>query len=296
MTQDNEPTPFAADRLIVENQTGIYGEPPALSRREFLLRHLALLGAVAMPDLALETNRVIVTWHKTPMRGLKAPVRVVQLTDLHRSWCVSEGYLAHIMARTNRLKPDLIALTGDYVTRSSSYAESCAQCLQKLHAPLGVYGVLGNHDYWCDRQQGSEAVIDALEAANVRLITNRNTIFENGLALVGVDDCVTGLPDIDTAFHGVPINAPTLTLTHNPLIYDRLRRRKCLTLAGHTHGGQIRVPLITNAFLGLHYLCGWYHDAQMPGRMYISRGLGVVGIPMRYRSLPEIAVFDLLPA
>ena len=127
---------------------------------------------------------------------------------------------------------------------------------------------------------------------------NRSALLDNGLRLVGVDDCRAGKPDYRSAFHAVRDGEPVITLTHNPLAFKRLCQYSCVTLAGHTHGGQINLPFLTHALIGnrTKYLKGWFREPNQPGRMYVSRGLGVIGLPMRFRSYPEIAVFDLLPA
>jgi predicted MPP superfamily phosphohydrolase len=225
-------------------------------------------------------------------------VRLAQISDLHRSWCVEESFITRIVAETNALRPDLVALTGDFVTISSEYAASCAQQISRLRAPLGLYGVLGNHDYVCDSRQGGPAVAEALSGVSVQMLTNRNLRLDNGLFLVGVDDCWVGKPDLEAAFRGVPIGKPALALTHNPGIFRNLCAYDCVTLAGHTHGGQIDLPFVTQAHLGRHnrYKAGWYREPGRPGRLYVSRGLGVVGIPLRIRATPEIALFDMVPA
>ncbi|HLV81077.1 MAG TPA: metallophosphoesterase, partial [Chthonomonadaceae bacterium] len=267
------------------------------SRRRFL-RGLAALGALAIGQEFDERMRIQITRHMLPMRGLRAPLRLAQISDLHRSWCVEESFIARIVEETNTLQPDVVALTGDFVTITSEYAASCVSQLDRLRAPLGLYAVLGNHDYACDGRQGGPAVTEALTGASVQMLTNRSLRLDNGLFLVGVDDCWMGRPDLEAAFRGVPAGAPALTLTHNPGIFRDLCAYDCVTLAGHTHGGQIDLPLVTQVYLGRHsrYKAGWYREGRGPGRLYVSRGLGVVGIPLRIRATPEIALFDLTPA
>ncbi len=273
-------------------------DAPRLTRRQLLVQSLTPLVAAGLGEGISEPEEIEVTRHRVPMRGLQAPTRVVQLTDLHRSWCVPEDFIAHVVARTNALKPDLVLLTGDFITRSADYAQSCAEQLGQLRAPLGRYGVLGNHDYAASGGYGAITVAIRLAEVGIGLLINRNEPLANGLWLVGLDDCWMGRPDPVAAFDGVPRDQPTLAMTHNPDLFGTLRRYPCLTLAGHTHGGQINIPCVTRMLIDTRarYLRGWFRAPEMPGRMYVSRGLGVVGIPMRFRSRPEIAVFDLLPA
>ncbi len=282
-----------------EQGTGEEAQAVRMTRRQFVGNSISPLLAAAIGKGVTETEEIQVTRHRVWMPGLKAPVRVAQVTDLHCSWCVSEGFIARVVERTNALRPDLVALTGDFVTHSSDYALSCAEQLARLRAPLGLYGVLGNHDYMADGWQGAIAVATHLMDAHVDLVINQNRRLDNGLWIAGLDDCFVGHPDPEAAFAGIRRGEPVLAMTHNPELFPTLRSYPCLTLAGHTHGGQINIPGITRYLIGTRarYLRGWFRDADpnLPGRMYVSRGLGVIGIPMRLRSYPEIAVFDLQP-
>jgi predicted MPP superfamily phosphohydrolase len=253
--------------------------------------------ALSFGELWRERNLIDITRHRFGLRGLRRPCRLVQLTDLHRSWCVTEAFIAHAIAMTNELKPDVVLLTGDFVTHYSHYIASCATQIKNLHAPLGLYGILGNHDYRCDRWKGSNAVVEGLNEVGVQMLTNCNTQLDNGLRVVGVDDFRTGHPDPEAAFAGISAAEPTIAMTHNPFMFGAMCQYDCVTLAGHTHGGQFNVPLLTPLLLGwrLRYQSGWYKEPTGPGRMYVSRGLGVVGFPFRLGAGPEIALFDLIP-
>ena len=239
-----------------------------------------------------------VTVHRIAVQGLREPVRLVQLTDLHRSWCVSEDYLRRVVTKANALRVDGALLTGDFVTDSSSYMKSCGDVLKELKMPLGSFAVLGNHDYACDGRRGGPAIAAALGDIGVQVLTNRSFRLDNRLNLVGVDDCWMGRPDPALAFSRVHRDEPTLIMTHNPMVFPKLESYNAVTVAGHTHGGQIDLPIITRQFVCRkhRYLRGWFHAASGPGRMYVSRGIGVVGIPIRLRCAPEIAVFELNPA
>lgn len=271
---------------------------PNLSRRRFLLRSLAITGALTVCDLAYETDTLTVTRHSVRMPGLTKPCRLVQISDLHRSWCVSQNFVEQIVRRTNALKPDVIALTGDFVTHRSSYMDSCSKALKSLQAPLGLFGVLGNHDAAADNGKGRGPISEALTANGIVVLTNRSARLENGLRLVGVDDALTGTPDPTAAFGRVAKHEALIAMTHNPRIFPIMCQYDCLTIAGHTHGGQINVPGLTSQLLGarLRYQHGWYQEPSEPGRLYVTRGLGVVGMPFRFHSPPEITVFDLIPA
>ena len=270
-----------------------------LTRRQFLARNLALFGAVAFGEAIGRPRMPEVTRYRLRMPGLREPVRLLQLTDFHRSWCVSEWYIAECVRMANRLNPDVVALTGDFVTRRSEYAVSCAEMLKDLHAPLGLYGTLGNHDHWCDNKTGANAVTEILTSgANVQMLTNCNVKLDNGLRLVGVDDQWTGFPDWQTAFKGVAPTEPVIALTHNPNLFQIITDVPCALLAGHTHGGQINIPPLMKRIFGgqLRYLKGWYPGAKGINKMFVSRGLGVVTIPFRFNAPPEMTLFYLEPA
>jgi predicted MPP superfamily phosphohydrolase len=269
-----------------------------ISRRQFLLRNAAVAGTALVGEGMVAEDDPRVSTYTHVVAGLREPVRLVQLSDLHRSWCVSEAYLQRVADQANALKPDAILLTGDFVTDWSTYMDSCAGVLKQLHAPLGTFGVLGNHDYSCDRRRGGPAITDGLRAAGVTVLTNRSFLLDSGLNIVGVDDCWLGAPNPELAFSRVHQGEPSLIMTHNPLIFPSLGRYDSITVAGHTHGGQINVPILTRRLVMRRhpYLKGWFRCPDGPGRMYVSRGVGVVGIPIRLRCDPEITVFNLVPA
>lgn len=296
----NSKTPAILTSSEETNHAELPAPDPAerISRRQFLLRNGALLGAVAFVESNEETHHLSLTKHDVRIWGLKAPVRVVQLSDLHRSWCVSEAFIAQIVARTNALKPDLILLTGDFVTKWSHYADSCMRHLQELRAPMGRYAVLGNHDYWCDRFTGAPVIAQYLADIGVELLMNRSVRLNHNLRLVGIDDGNSGHPNLPMAFHEMEPGEATLAMTHNPLLFPLLSQYPCITLAGHTHGGQLNLPFVTDAIIGTKtsYLRGWYSEGHAPGRLYVSRGLGTVHVPLRFNSAPEIALFNLIPA
>jgi predicted MPP superfamily phosphohydrolase len=270
----------------------------AISRRQFLLRNLALGGAVALGQGVLAESDIQVSRHKLRLTGLKEPVRLIQLSDFHRSWCVSQAFLDRVVVQANALKPDVALLTGDFVTRSSNYMSSCIHSLRRLQTRSGSFAVLGNHDYACDAFSGGPRITEALQSIQITTLTNRSARLENGLNIVGIDDCWLGAPDPEAAFRAVRTNEPAIAMTHNPGYFPALGGYNCVTLAGHTHGGQINIPLLTRSLMArrARYLKGWFRSPEGPGRMYVSRGLGVVGIPLRLRCDPEIVLFELQPA
>ncbi|MCS6777472.1 MAG: metallophosphoesterase [Chloroherpetonaceae bacterium] len=224
------------------------------------------------------------------LRGL----RVAHLTDLHRCYLTPDPLLHEAVHRTVQLCPDLIVLTGDFVYRAPTDIEPCAEILSPLRADLGVYAILGNHDY----DAGAAAVVSALQRIGFQLLINRRAYLAPGLWIAGVDDDRAGRPDPAAAFDGVGTEEPVLTLIHNPRLVRRLPNRPMIALAGHTHGGQVILPWVTAWKLrqiGAEcFRAGWYTVGNI--RMYVNRGIGNAGVPFRLGAPPEIALFVLKPA
>ncbi len=224
------------------------------------------------------------------LRGL----RVVQLSDLHRSQHTSDRVLHHAVSLANAAEPDLVILTGDFVTKDPADIGPCAHILAPLCARLGVYAILGNHDYTAD----GPAMAHALTQQGITMLTNRSVRLEHGLTLVGLDDDRCGRPNLPRAFDHVGPEDPTLVLCHNPAVAERVADRACIVFAGHTHGGQVRVPVLTpwkvRGIGAKHYRAGWFTVGN--AKLYVHRGLGQVGLPFRFRCRPEVAVFTLEPA
>lgn len=234
------------------------------------------------------------TEHCVPVPFLPAALdglRVAQLTDLHRSELTPDRLLRHAVSLTNAAAPDLILLTGDFVSEDPADIAPCAQIVSALHARLGVYAVLGNHDF----NAGATAVERALTHVGVHVLTNRHARLSNGLYLVGLEDDRFGRPDVARAFAGIPPEAPTLTLIHNPALVELFAARPGIAFAGHTHGGQVRLPYLTAREVrrigAKHYREGWYTVGKT--RLYVNRGLGRVGLPFRFLCRPEVAFFTL---
>jgi predicted MPP superfamily phosphohydrolase len=232
-------------------------------------------------------HRVAVPNLPPALRGL----RIVQLSDLHRSKYTRDRHLRHAVARANAACPDLILLTGDFVTLDPADIEPCGHILAPLQAPLGRFAVLGNHDV----RAGAPAVERMLTHLGIRVLTNESVLLENGLRLVGLEDDRYGTPDPQRAFRGVRDDEPTLVLSHNPVGAELVAQHACVVFSGHTHGGQIRLPVFTDREVrrigSKHYRAGWFTVGR--ARLYVNRGLGQVGLPVRFLCRPEISLFTL---
>ncbi len=230
--------------------------------------------------------------------------RIIQLSDLH----LSEGKslrparVAQIVARVNRLRPDAIAITGDFVSHVDAVSREGIAQLAALRAPDGIFVVPGNHDYW----SGIPAVRDMVGRAGLRWLVNTNYTIRRKraeLVIAGVDDAWEGTPDLEQALLGVPDSAPVILLAHTPnyadvSIHDR---RIVLQLSGHSHGGQVRIPGFGPVVLpdqAWRFPVGLYQvkSAERNGRalwVYTNRGLGLAEIPIRFNCRPEVTIFTL---
>lgn len=221
-------------------------------------------------------------------------VRIGHLSDVHVRTGVKPRRLHHAVDVLNQLKPDLVALTGDYVCMSPRPLPELTAALKRLEAP--AYAVLGNHDHW----SGAKAVRAALEKAGVDVLQNEHRVVRAGRAaihLVGVDDSVTHHDDPEQAFSGVPSGATAVTLSHDPKSADHLHAyRPALILSGHTHGGQVVIRRITPFLwkrVGMKYVAGFF---EVNGAvLYVNRGLGA-SVPIRFRAPCEVGHLTLRSA
>jgi predicted MPP superfamily phosphohydrolase len=237
--------------------------------------------------------------HQIGLEGLPEVFRgfrIVHLTDLHHGLYFPAEALAAVVELTNELEPDLIAVTGDFVTRSRNYIEPVAQVLGGLRARSGVFAVLGNHDF----RVGADEIARALDHHGIQVLRNRHVKLRRNsqkIYLAGVDDLLYRA-DLRRAMRGVPEGAPTVLLSHNPAIIDEAADMGInLVLSGHTHGGQVKLPLIGCVYgrseRRMRFKIG--HDSLGSTQIYVSRGIGTVVLPVRYGCPSEIPHFVLEP-
>jgi hypothetical protein len=283
-----------------------------LTRRRLLAAGASLAGAGF--GVGAYSCWVEPTWVEVLERDLPVPnlppawdgLRVAHVADLHHGSSVPLDYLARSISRVADLRPDLVAVAGDFVTDSDArYGSAVAELFDGLSAPLGVFACLGNHDYGVRRPVrpgavGVRQVAADLGRHGVRVLRNEAVRLERcgeGLWMVGVDDLWAGYCDPQKALRNVPSGAPNLVLCHNPDAADAVADAGGgAILAGHTHGGQVRIPLLGPILLpvrnkqryeGLHRVGGAW--------LYITRGLGWL-IRVRFACRPEISLLTLRQA
>ena len=222
-------------------------------------------------------------------------LKIVHLTDIHHSLYTPLEDVERAVKMTNHLQPDLICLTGDYVTFSPTYIWPVAQVLGRLRARMGVFAVLGNHDFNVD----ADEMTRALEAQHIHVLRNSHISLGSGhdhLWLVGVDDLWWSADDLEAGMRHVPARDPKILLCHNPVgIRMAAEHHIDLVLSGHTHGGQVRLPLLGAWYgrskLGKRFVQGWN---RLDGtQIYVSRGIGKVVLTLRAGCPPEIACLRL---
>lgn len=286
-----------------------------ITRRTFLRGTggaVALAGGLGGYTVLVEPEFRLVAANWTVEHGswpsAMPPLKIAVLTDLHAvdPW-MSVSRITQIVETANALEPDLIVLLGDYVSGLPKYhtriipIAEWTQPLAKLRAPLGVYAILGNHDWWDDRR----GVRDGIRAAGIPVLENHALkIDRNGQRfwLAGLGDQLAhplgrgryrGADNLDaTIRQTMGDRDPVVLLAHEPDIFVRVPARVAVTLAGHTHGGQVLLPFIGRPILpgvnGKRFAYG--HIVEGGRHMVVSSGLGLTGLPVRFGVPPEIAV------
>jgi predicted MPP superfamily phosphohydrolase len=278
-----------------------------LSRRDFL--KLGGIAAVGLPLYAGEISRheinierISITLPNLPeaFRGFT----IAQISDFHYAEYTEAFFLRRVVERVNSLKPDMVALTGDFITTgfwsvddTVRFAGECAEILSLLQSPLR-YAVLGNHD--CAVKQYKQAVNDELQSQGIPVLNNRSLPIERSGAriwLAGTGDALCGDFGLERALPAPPTRdgEALILLAHEPDVLPLVAGHNVdLMLSGHTHGGQVRFPFLPAMFLpelGQHYIEGLYRLG--PTQLYVNRGVGTVNLPFRFNCPPEITLITL---
>jgi predicted MPP superfamily phosphohydrolase len=264
-----------------------------------LLAGAGLLGWAVV----VEPGRLVVRETRVRSAGWPAPrppLRIAVLTDLHvGSFRNGLGQLDEVVARTNAARPDLVVILGDLVIHDVRLGrfvppETTAAHLAGLRAPYGVVAVLGNHDWWLDGPR----VRGDLEGAGIRVLENEATPIDEGerrFWVAGLADLWTRAVSIPRALARVPAEEPVLLLTHNPDVFPDVPPRVALTLAGHTHGGQVALPIVGRPVVPSRYGQRYAYGLVVEGgrALFVSPGIGTSLLPVRFRVPPEISVVTL---
>lgn len=276
-----------------------------------------LLSAAVFATVAygsfVEPQLITVTTQRIAL-PIKQPLKIVVLSDLHVGPYKNDAYIRRVVDRVNELVPDVVLLAGDYLlgdTADETVARDLAP-LQSLHAAFGTFAVLGNHDHGLYRtllglnlptDDPGEAVGAILTEAGITVLQNENTVIDfgtNRLAIAGIEDRWFPTSDVSKALAGIPAGTPIILVAHNPdVILDKRSGSASLIIAGHTHGGQIRLPgfgpiprLPTR--LGRVFDQGVFEITKQTTLM-ITRGVGESGPRVRLFAPPEILLINAVP-
>lgn len=244
-------------------------------------------------------NQLTTIQIEVPIGGLSTALEgftIVQLSDIHYLPFTQIALIEQAVAESATLKPDLVVLTGDFVTHEADTIFGAVQALSHLNAKYGVFAVIGNHD----ARAGARIVRQGIAEAGITVLHNHGFTFDVGnaqLNLAGVDDCIWGHPDIHAALDGLATTAPTVLLAHEPDVIDDFSQVGPITLqlSGHTHGGQVRLPFLGTPILpklGEKYVHGLHRVND--SWVYTNRGLGMVSLPIRYNCQPELTKIVLV--
>jgi len=266
------------------------------SRRDFLKgAAAAAAGAAAVTPSVASSEAVRVEQVEVRVRGLNPAhdgLRVAHLSDLHVGSLTPAECIRTAVAEANRLRADAVVMTGDYLTRERAGVGLMRELLAGIEAP--TFATLGNHDRWVDAR-GAAA---ALEHLGYAVLENENTTVSlrgEPFTVVGIDDLKTHHADPGRAVAGAA-RGSRLYLAHVPRTADILATwgEPCLLLTGHTHGGQVNIPLLMPALrwlAGEPYRAGLYQVGRV--QLYVNRGIGNVGLPLRINAPPEVALVTL---
>lgn len=277
-----------------------------ISRRKFL--GMAVAGAavaVAADGVLIEPNipkvvRKEIALRRWPER--MAGFTIALLSDFHYDPYFSVHPLRAAVGIVNDLRPDLIVLTGDFASvplignhlTGARHVEPCAQMVGQMRAPYGLSAVLGNHDMDTDPSR----VTTALRQNGIRVLRNQSLPVEkegSRFWLAGIDDLLGRTADLSATLHGIPSDEATVLLAHEPDYADYVASHPVdLQLSGHSHGGQIRIPLLPPLYLpvlGRKYIWGKYQIRDLT--LYTNPGLGTIAIPVRLNCAPEITLLTL---
>lgn len=276
--------------------------PLSPSRRAFFKKSLDIVSLVTAAGLSAramyEAKAVVVEKVKVKLKNLAHSYKIVQISDLHVGGLITEGFVGDIVEKINALHPDIIVITGDLIDVKVKYAQGTLNELMKLHPTYGTYFIVGNHEYF----HGIGEIIQAVKERGIHVLENENIYIGEkgqGFNLVGVYDYFgykagTYMPDLPKALKNIDQDSPTVLLAHQPRFIEEVHGKVDLMLSGHTHGGQI-YPFRFLTRLTQPYISG-LHQHTKDLQIYVNRGTGFWGPPMRLGATPEITEITLLPS
>jgi predicted MPP superfamily phosphohydrolase len=288
-------------RVIVRCGRGSVREnlaiPVNLQRRRFL--QAGISGLAAAP-LLLSGYGAAYASKAYEVREITLPfgraLRVVQLTDIHAGVYMTRAEMRRYVDQVNALEPDLFVLTGDYISNSMKFLPDCVEEMARVSARYGTFATMGNHEHWFGQPRD---ILTLFRQHRITFLLNGHRVIQTkqgSLAVAGIDDLLSGYPDLARALRGLDSSIPTILLSHRPEIFPLAASHAVpLTLAGHYHGGQIKLGLpglnLSLANLLTPYPEGLYRIRD--SHLYVSRGIGTTFTPIRLNARPEVTLLHL---
>ncbi len=277
--------------------TGMMKASKLISRRTFMYGLCGnIVGAVSVGSYSrlleprwVEIKNVEIAVDSLPKKF--EGMTIAQMSDIHHCKYVPREFIRQCVRKVNALLPDVIVLTGDYVYGSHSYVSSVSGELAELKAKEGVFAVLGNHD-------DKDATFESFSQKGIHVFVNGHVPLTRGkdhLFLAGVDDLWEGQLNVETTLKGTD-DKPKIVLCHNPDAIEIIKKTDAdLVIAGHTHGGQVSLPLygppVVYSKFGARYASGLFREGKTA--MYVNKGIGISNFPIRFLARPEITLFTL---
>lgn len=246
----------------------------------FIIMTISTLG------IYLHTNTLTVSHHKLQIGSYKKKLRLAHISDLHTKGL--NHLEKQLIEALDNEKPDLIVITGDLSTPSGKFS-GYDSVLKKLHAPIGIFYVPGNWEYW----EPINKLDQLLKKHHIRDLNNKSHQIDRALWLVGFDDKIEGSPEMNF-LELIPKSSLKIGLFHSPIFFKEVAGKINLNLSGHSHGGQIRLPFLKPFWVPEgtgKYDQGWFE--QDGSKLFVSRGIGTSIFPIRFNCSPELAIIDI---
>lgn len=269
---------------------------------EFLMKTVIIFGILILGSYAypryIEPNLLIVNEVKLEGNDLETPFKIVFFGDTHFGEFYDITQLERIVKKINAENPDIVIFTGDLIGASGEFVinpDQLSQGLEKIHANYGKYGVFGNHEYALYDEYDYE---ETMNNGGFKVLVDDWLDIQNiNVRLMGVDDYYLGDPDEDLAYEARD-GAYNILMTHEPDFVDKMDIDGVdLVLAGHTHGGQVSLPFLTEKIMpigGERYLKGLYAIGNDDGTdLFVTKGIGMTKLPFRFMNVPEIVSIEV---
>lgn len=263
---------------------------------------VAVMSAVAYYSIRIEPNNLVLTKYLIDLPADKSSasgMKIILIADLHaNSGELGVDNLNRMVEMVNENEPDLVLIAGDFMRTHAAEGimppDDITAYLSKIRSKYGIVAVLGNHDWW----HGGDEVISALRKAGITVLENESVKIGSRLNIAGASDYYSrnSQPDVNASLRGIDKSLPTILMTHSPQLFPEIPTEVVLTVAGHTHGGQVEVPLFGALFLPVprefyRYKYGLFNEEGR--RIIVTKGIGTSLANVRFNCSPEVVMITL---